>query len=90
MCVRRFSAGFGEVKETAGALWDCPLQCTQFLLSLVLSHWNFNHSLLIGVCLCVCLFLQTHSRQLGTDLTFLMGMSLHTECQSNFSIDITT
>lgn len=55
MCVRRFSAGFGEVRETAGALWDCPLQYTQFLLSLVLIHWNSNHSLLIGVCLCVCL-----------------------------------
>lgn len=89
MCVRRFSAGFGEVRETAGALWDCPLQYTQFLLSLVLIHWNSNHSLLIGVCVSVSVCLCRHSRQLGTDLTLLAFMSLHTECQSNFSIDTT-
>lgn len=90
MCVRRFSGRFGEVRETAGALWDCPLQSTHVLLSMVLIHWNSNRSLLLGVCLCVCLSLRTHSRQLGTDLTFLVSMALHTECQSNFSRAITT
>lgn len=62
----------------------------QFSLSLVVIRWNSKHSLLLGVCLCVCLSLQTHSRQLGTDQTSLVGMSLHTECQSNVSTNITT